>query len=77
MTLVPNASERPGQFEIAHHVVTERQELAFRRSVISIDDGAWVMQSGGLAFFTASCGVRPQAQNTGNSSSATSGSPTF
>ncbi len=25
MTLVPNASERPGTLEIAHHVVTERQ----------------------------------------------------
>ena len=40
-----------------------------RRSVISIEDGACVMQSGGLAFFTASCGVSPQAQNTGSSSS--------
>ena len=38
---------------------------AFRRSVISMWPGLWVMQKGGLAYSMATCGVMPQAQKTG------------
>src|SRR5579863_10051838 len=42
--------------------------LELRRSVISIEPGAWVMQNSGFTAATAACGVTPQAQNTGSSS---------
>lgn len=43
-----------------------------RRSVTSIEPGAWVMQKSGRAWASAACGVTPQAQNTGNSSAISS-----
>ena len=47
-----------------------------RRSVISIEPGAWVMQNSGLTSAITAWGVTPQAQKTGNSSSPTgTGSP--
>ncbi len=45
--------------------------LAFKRSVISIEPGAWVMQNSGSASAMTACGVTPHAQNTGNSPSCT------
>src|SRR5579871_2368039 len=42
--------------------------LELRRSVISIEPGACVMQNSGFTAATAACGVTPQAQNTGSSS---------
>ena len=39
----------------------------FKRSVISMCPGLWVMQIGGLACSTMICGVTPQAQKTGTS----------
>ena len=73
---VPKASDRPGSSK-SRMDCQSTARLALRRSVISIEDGACVMQNGGLAFLTASCGVNPQAQNTGISPSPTSPSPTF
>ena len=42
--------------------------FVLRRSVISIDPGACVMQNSGFTAAIAACGVTPQAQNTGSSS---------
>ena len=39
-----------------------------RRSVISMQPGAWVTQKSGRTCAITACGVTPQAQNTGSSS---------
>lgn len=41
--------------------------LLLSQSVTSMQPGAWVMHSSGLAASIATCGVTPQAQNTGTS----------
>ena len=48
--------------------VKDAASAALRRSVISIEPGAWVMQNSGFTAAITACGVTPQAQNTGNSS---------
>jgi hypothetical protein len=45
-------------------------KCVFRRSVMSMVPGLWVMAMGGRAVRIATCGVTPQAQNTGTSPGA-------
>ncbi len=56
-----------GGFEPVDQSYRAAKEV-FRRSVISIAPGAWVMQNSGRTWAITAWGVTPQAQNTGSSS---------